>query len=127
MSEALYQQMRRLLERIDEPAQNPRVEALRQAVVQRDADAFDQHARRCVAERILPPGFLQKLAERHGLALPSVPGEPAPTAQASTASLPKARQLANLLGSAARAGASLAKTSLGIHRASEEQVEARLN
>lgn len=37
------------------------------------------------------------------------------------------RQIANLIGSAARATRSVARTSLGINRATDEQVEARLN
>lgn len=37
------------------------------------------------------------------------------------------RQVVNLVGSAARATRSVARTSLGIHRATNEQVEARLN
>ncbi len=39
----------------------------------------------------------------------------------------RSRQFVNLIGSAARATRSVARTSLGIHRATDEQVEARLN
>jgi hypothetical protein len=80
-----------------------------------------------MADRILPPGFLQKLAERHGLALLSAPEEPASTVQASTSPLSRTHQFANLLGSAARATRSVAKTSLGIGWASDEQAVARLD
>lgn len=39
----------------------------------------------------------------------------------------RTRQVANLIGSAARATRSVTKTSLGIHRATDKQVDARLN
>jgi len=116
-----------LLERVDQPCPDERLERLRRAVVQRNAHAFGEHVRRCLADRVLPPGFLRRLAERHGLSVPPPsPEGPSLTPHASTAALPKARPLANLIGSAARATRSVVKTSLGMDRATDEQVEARL-
>ena len=117
MSQQLYEQMRRLLEHIDQPCADERIEQLRQAIVKGDAATFEDHAEQCDRNGVLPAGFITRLAERHSLVATKDESMPAPS---------KGRQLTNVITRAVRAGTSIAKTSLNINRATDEQVEARL-